>query len=46
MILKVDEVAAMLGEAVIGAGDVIEVEGLGAVQDDFKKTKAAATKKP
>lgn len=46
MILKVDEVAAMLGEAVVGAGDVIEVEGLGAVQDDFKKTKAAATKKP
>lgn len=45
MILKVDEVAAMLGEAVIGAGDVIEVEGLGAIQDDFKKAKAA-TKKP
>jgi len=45
MILKVDEVAAMLGEAVIGAGDVIEVEGLGAVQDDFKKAKAP-TKKP
>jgi hypothetical protein len=45
MILKVDEVAAMLGEAVVGAGDVVEVEGLGAIQDDFKKTKAA-TKKP
>lgn len=46
MILKVDEVAAMLGEAVVGAGEVIEVEGQGAVQDDFKKTKAATTKKP
>ena len=45
MILKVDEVAAMLGEAVVGAGEVIEVEGQGAVQDDFKKAKAA-TKKP
>lgn len=45
MILKVDEVAAMLGEAVVGAGEVIEVEGLGAIQDDFKKAKAA-TKKP
>jgi len=45
MILKVDEVAAMLGEAVVGAGEIIEVEGQGAVQDDFKKAKAA-TKKP
>lgn len=44
MILKVDEVAAMLGEAVVGAGEVIEVEGQGAIQDDFKKAKA--TKKP
>jgi len=46
MILKVDEVAAMLGEAVVGAGEIIEVEGQGAVQDDFKKAKASTTKKP
>lgn len=46
MILKVDEVAAMLGEAVVGAGDVVEVEGLGAIEDDFKRTKASAAKKP
>lgn len=45
MILKVDEVAAMLGEAVVGAGEVIEVEGQGAIQDDFKKAKATTTKK-
>ncbi|MBU0545076.1 MAG: LPP20 family lipoprotein [Proteobacteria bacterium] len=45
MVLRVDEVAAMLGEAVVGAGEVIEVEGQGAIQDDFKKAKAA-TKKP
>jgi hypothetical protein len=44
MILKVDEVAAMLGEAVVGAGEVIEVEGQGAIQDDFKKAKATTKK--
>jgi hypothetical protein len=46
MILKVDEVAAMLGEAVVGAGETVEVEGLGAIEDDFKRTKASTTKKP
>jgi hypothetical protein len=41
MVLKVDEVSAMIGEAVVGAGEVIEVEGQGAQADDFKKPQAA-----
>jgi hypothetical protein len=38
MILDLNEVSAILGEAIVGAGQVIEVEGLGAQKDDFKKT--------
>jgi len=44
MVLNVDSVSAMLGEAVIGAGEVVEVEGQGAQADDFNKPKTV--KKP
>jgi hypothetical protein len=39
MVLNVDAVSVMLGEAVVGAGEVVEVEGQGAQEDDFKKPK-------
>jgi len=45
MVLNVDSVSAMLGEAVVGAGEVVEVEGQGAQEDDFKKPKAAVKKR-
>ncbi|MBU1055390.1 MAG: hypothetical protein KKC46_16450 [Proteobacteria bacterium] len=41
MVISIDDVSAMLGEAVVGAGDKFEVEGQGALVDDFRKSKAA-----
>lgn len=41
MVIKVDDVAAMLGEPVVGAGELVEVEGQGAMKNDFSKPKAA-----
>ncbi len=40
MKLNVKEVGNMLGESVVGAEEVIEVEGMGAHQDDFSQAKA------
>lgn len=41
MVISIDDVSAMLGEAIVGAGEKFEVEGQGALTDDFRKSKAA-----
>ena len=40
MRLNVSEVSQMMGEAVVDAAEVIEVEGRGAQEDDFVKSQA------
>jgi hypothetical protein len=40
MVLNVKEIGNMLGEPVVGGEEVIEVEGMGAYQDDFSQAKA------
>ena len=39
MTLNIKEVSEMLGEDVVGAGEIVEVEGAGAQVDDFKSAK-------
>ena len=45
MSLNVKEIAEILGEGVVDGGQVIEVEGQGAQEDDFGAAKKAAEKK-
>jgi hypothetical protein len=45
MELKVSDISEILGEGIIGGAPVIEVEGQGSQEDDFKAAQESAKKK-
>ncbi len=45
MVLNVSDISEILGEGIIDAGQIVEVEGQGAQEDDFKASRKSAKKK-